>query len=163
MSIKNAVKAYDYLRGHIDASVNQMVRLMERNDSHQSLIVRLQESAIDLKSSLQVVEDRTMTLEAINSLETVRKQTQKRFLEGKISEEQMHRELAHSVFEVAAAEIEKGGFHAHAIGTNGKVKVIKESRRVELARKGKYSYLFSAPINRWRDVTNIKIVPVKGV
>lgn len=163
MSIKNAVKAYDYLRSHIDQSVSQLVRSIERNGKYSSAAKTLQESAIDLKSALLSVENRTMTLEMIEQIETSKKATQARYMQGKISEQEMYRQLAHAVFEVAAAEIERGGFHAHAIGTDGKSKIKEGTRRIELGRKGGYSYILSVPISSWRDVTNIKIVPVKGV
>lgn len=163
MSIKNAVKAYDYLRAHIDQSISHLVRNIERNEQYGNTVKRLQESAIDMKSALLVVEDRAMTLEAIDEMEAVKKNLQGRYEQGKISEQEMHRQLAYSVFEVAAAEIERGGFHAHAIGTNGQVKVREESRRIDLGRKGHYSYILNVPLSKWRDVTNIKIVPVKGV
>lgn len=163
MSIKNAVKAYDYLRGHIDNSVSQLVRIMERNGGYADSVKALHESAIDLKSALLVVENRTITLETIDQMEAAKKRTQERYLQGKLTEEEMYRELAYATFEVAVAEIDRGGFHAHAIGTNGKNKVKEESRRVDLGRSGSFSYIISVPISRWRDVTNIKIVPVKGV
>lgn len=163
MSIKNAVKAYDYLRSHIDQSINHLVRNIERNEQYAGTVKRLQESAIDMKSALLVVEDRATTLQSIDEMEAVKKNLQGRYEQGKISEQEMYRQLAYSVFEVASAEIERGGFHAHAIGTNGQAKVKEESRRIDLGRKGQYSYILNVPLSKWRDVTNIKIVPVKGV
>lgn len=160
MSIRQSQAAYNAVRRQSDTFGDQFRRVLDRQDSYVKNAKRLREEVIDLRSAVAFAEDKEAMIEWVSKVEKERRRNVE--VEGKAKEDALeaYSTLRSLVYELAVAEIEKGGFYTHVIGTDGTVKK-DEERRIALGKKGSYTVPFMTPMVSFNDSTNIKIYSLK--
>ena len=160
MSIRQSQGAYLAVRRQADQFGDQFRRMLDRYESYTKNAKRLREEVIDLRAAVAFAEDKTAMTEWVATVEKERRRNVELEQTSKASVEDGYRTLRALVYELAVAEIERGGFYAHVIGTDGTVKK-DEARRVALEKRGSYTSPFASPMASFNDSTNIKIYSLK--
>lgn len=161
MSIRQSQAAYLAVRRQSDMYGDQFRRTLDRQGAYTKNAKRLREEVIDLRAAVAFAEDKEAIIEWVNTVEKERRRNVVLESEAKENVSSSYDELRSLVYELAVAEIEKGGFYAHVVGVDGTVQ--KDSaRRVSLEKKGSYTVPFTSPMSSFNDSTNIKIYSLKG-
>ncbi|MBA4293748.1 hypothetical protein C0431_12370 [bacterium] len=161
MSIRTNQAAYLAVRRQSDTFGDQFRRSMDRHDAYKKNAKRLLEEVIDLRSAIAFAENRDAMIEWVSTVEKERRRNVTLENETRSHMQSSYGTLRSLVYELAVAEIEKGGFYAHVVGTDGTV-LKDEDRRVYLEKKGSYTIPFASPLKSFNDSTNIKIYSDKG-
>lgn len=162
MSIRQNQRAYETVRRQADESGDQFRRTVDRSESYTKNGKRLREEQIDVRSAIAFAEDREAMIKWAEEVERVRRGVASNEKRAKEEVESGYTKLRNLVYELAVAEIERGGFYAHVVGIDGKIKKDDKARRIELRKKGRYTVPFASPMSSFNDSTNIKILSIKG-
>lgn len=162
MSIRQNQGAYNTVRRQADQSGDQFLRTLGRSEAYKKDVKRLREEQIDIRNAIAFAEDRTAMIEWAQEVDTARRasiRSESRSTEDAVNAYEKIRGL---VYELAVAEIERGGFYTHVTGADGQTKKGAAERRLELRKKGRYTVPFASPMSSFNDTTNIKILSLKG-
>lgn len=160
MSIRQSQAAYNAVRRQSDTFGDQFRRVLDRQDSYVKNAKRLREEVIDLRSAVAFAEDKDAMIEWVSKVDQERRRNVRVEAAAKKDAVEAYETLRSLVYELAVAEIEKGGFYTHVVGTDGSVKK-DDSRRIALEKKGSYTVPFATPMAAFNDSTNIKIYSLK--
>lgn len=160
MSIRQSQAAYLAVRRQGDTYGDQFRRTLDRHEAYTKNAKRLREEVIDLRTAVAFAEDKDAMIEWVNTVEKERRRNVVLETEAKKNVTGSYETLRSLVYELAVAEIEKGGFYAHIVGTDGTVQK-DEARRIKLEKKGSYTIPFASPMASFNDATNIKIYSLK--